>query len=57
MKKGCSINDVCEKLHRDFVNRFKFIRVWGETAKFPGQTIRNLNKELHDKDIIEIHLS
>jgi small GTP-binding protein len=57
MRKGCTVEDVCTKLHRHFLNKFKFARVWGKTAKFPGQTIRRLDKELHDKDIFEIHLS
>lgn len=56
MRKGCTLNDVCSKLHRDFVNKFRFARIWGKTAKFPGQSVRGLDKELHDKDIIEIHL-
>ena len=57
MHKGNTLNDLCVKLHRDFVNRFKFARVWGKTAKFPGQAIRKLAKELHDNDVIELHLS
>ena len=55
MKKGCKIQDVCEKLHRDFVNKFRFTRVWGKSAKFAGQRLM-LNHELKDKDIIELHL-
>ena len=57
MRRNCTVEDVCLKLHRDFKIRFKFARVWGRTAKFPGQTIRRLDKVLHDKDIVEIHLS
>jgi small GTP-binding protein len=57
MRKGCTVGDVCTKLHREFVNRFKFARIWGKTAKFPGQTIRSLEKPLRDRDVIEIHLS
>lgn len=57
MREGCTVEAICIKLHRDFLNKFKFARIWGGTAKFPGQTIRRLDKELHDKDIFEIHLS
>lgn len=56
MRKGCTIKDVCNKLHRDFVNRFRFARVWGKTARFPGQSLRNLEKGLNDGDTLEIHL-
>jgi small GTP-binding protein len=56
MFKGCTIKDVCEKLHRDFVNNFKYARVWGTSAKFDGQIFRKLTKELQDKDILELHI-
>jgi len=55
MKRGCTIKAVCEKLHRDFVEKFKFARVWGSSAKFPGQK-HMLHHVLHDKDILELHL-
>jgi small GTP-binding protein len=56
MKKGAKIEDVCSRLHRDFVRRFKFARVWGESAKFPGQKFM-LDHEVADRDIVEIHLN
>jgi len=55
MNKNCNIRDVCNKLHKDFVRKFRFARVWGESAKFGGQMLR-LNHVLKDKDILEIHL-
>ncbi len=56
MFKGCTIRDVCLKLHRDFVDKFKYARVWGKSAKFDGQTFRKLDKVLEDEDILELHL-
>ncbi|MBU0457261.1 MAG: GTP-binding protein [Nanoarchaeota archaeon] len=55
IKRNSTINDVCNKLHRDFPKRFKFARVWGSSTKFPGQRLM-LNHCLKDKDILEIHL-
>jgi small GTP-binding protein len=55
MSSGCSIGTVCEKLHRDFVEKFKFARVWGKSAKFPGQK-QMLSHALCDGDILELHL-
>jgi len=49
------IRDVCSKLHKDFVKKFKFARVWGKSAKFPGQKL-SLKHKLKDNDILEIHL-
>lgn len=55
LKKGTTIADACARIHRDLVKKFRYARVWGPTAKFPGQTFRNLDKQLSDGDIIEIH--
>jgi len=55
LKKGATIRDVCDKIHRTFVKKFKFAKVWG-SSKFPGQKFL-LKKEVKDKDIVEIHLT
>lgn len=56
MSRGCAVRDVCDKLHRDFVERFKFARVWGSSAKFEGQKLM-LSHALVDGDVLELHLS
>ncbi len=56
LKQKSTIKDVCEKTHKDFVSRFKFARLWGKSAKFPGQQFRRLDHSLADNDILEIHL-
>ena len=55
MSRGCTVRKVCEKLHKDFVEKFKFCRIWGKSAKFPGQKLM-LGHELKDGDILELHL-
>lgn len=57
MFKGCTIRDVCSKLHRDFIDKYKYARVWGKSSKFDGQLFRKLDKQLEDKDILELHIS
>lgn len=54
MQAGSKIEDVCRKLHKDFVSKFKFSRIWGTSAKFPGQK-QALKHVVQDKDIVEIH--
>ena len=49
-----TIRGICNKVHRDFTNKFKNAKVWG-SSKFDGQ-IYGLDKEVKDKDIVEIHL-
>jgi len=56
MRKGSTITDVCNKLHRDFVTKFKYARIWGKSAKFEGQQFRRLDHVLQEEDIVEIHL-
>ncbi len=53
--KGSTIRDVCTKTHKDFEDKFKFARVWGKSAKHPGQRLM-LKHVLKDKDVLELHL-
>ncbi|MBI1970761.1 GTP-binding protein [Candidatus Woesearchaeota archaeon] len=55
MLKGSTISDMCSKLHRDFVAKFKYARVWGASAKFPGQK-HHLPHILVDGDVVELHI-
>lgn len=57
MKKGSTLRDMCTKLHKDFILKFRFARIWGKSVKFSGMTIRRLEHVLEDDDIVEIHLS
>lgn len=54
--KDAKIRDVCHKLHKDFISKFRFARVWGESAKFPGQKFFRVHHKLQDEDVLEIHL-
>jgi small GTP-binding protein len=55
MFKGTTVEDMCNKLHKDFSRKFKFARIWGKSAKFPGQK-QMLKHKLIDGDIVEIHI-
>ncbi len=52
-----TLKTVCQNIHRDFVKKFRFARVWGKSAKFPGQQFKKLDKELKDGDVVEIHIT
>ncbi|MFH2021313.1 MAG: TGS domain-containing protein, partial [archaeon] len=56
MREGNAIKDLCDKLHKDFVRRYKFCRIWGKSARYPGQKIVSLNHVLMDGDVAELHL-
>ena len=53
VRRGTSIAEICQRLHRDFVRKFRYSQVWGPSAKFPGQTV-GLNHEVKDQDIVSI---
>ncbi|HLD12278.1 MAG TPA: TGS domain-containing protein [Candidatus Nanoarchaeia archaeon] len=54
MRKGSTIRDLAEKVHKDFVQNFKYAKLWGPSAKFPGQ-IQGLDHVLADDDVVEFH--
>lgn len=57
MRRGNTLRDVCIKLHKDFINKFRFARIWGKSARFPGMVLRKLEHVVQDNDVVEIHLN
>ena len=53
VRKGTTITEICQRLHRDFVRKFRYSQIWGPSAKFPGQTV-GLNHKVLDGDIVSI---
>ena len=53
MKRGSTVQDVAERLHKELVQNLRFVRVWG-SAKFPGMRVAD-DYELRDGDVLEIH--
>ncbi len=55
MKSGTTVADLCRKLHKDFVSKFRHAKIWGSSAKFPGER-HKLDHVLADGDVIEVRL-
>ncbi len=53
IKNRSTVGDVCDFIHRTFRRRFRYANVWGDSAKFPGQTV-GLRHELVDGDVLTI---
>ena len=53
VRKGNTVRDVCNKLHRNLKKDFRFGLVWGESVKFGGQRV-GLNHVLIDEDVLTI---
>ena len=49
VKDTSTVRDVCAKLHRDFLRKFRYARVKGPSAKFDWQRV-GLDHQLKDED-------
>lgn len=53
IRRGSTVKDVANKLHRDFVRNFRHAKIWGTSVKFEGQKV-GLEHVLNDKDVLRI---
>ncbi len=53
IKKGATVQDVCDKIHRNMAKNFRYGLVWGRSAKFAGQKV-GLDHKLLDEDVLTI---
>src|SRR5262245_33482076 len=54
LKRGGTLLDVAELVHRDIAANFKYARVWGTAVLAPGTQMKG-DYIVHDKDVVEIH--
>ncbi|MCK5597649.1 MAG: TGS domain-containing protein, partial [Candidatus Eisenbacteria sp.] len=54
VKRGSTVLDVAEKIHREFADKLKFTKIWG-SGKFDGQVV-DRDHIVEDGDILEIHV-
>ena len=55
LKSQSLVKDLAAQVHKDFLKKFKFARVWGKSAKHQGQRV-GLEHRLQDEDVVELHL-
>ncbi|HTY91834.1 MAG TPA: GTP-binding protein [Methanocella sp.] len=53
MREGSTVGDVCDRLHKDFRRKFRYARVWGDSAKHAGQRV-GLDHGLEDGDVLTV---
>ncbi len=53
IKNGATVQDVCNKIHRNMAKNFRYGLVWGRSAKFAGQKV-GLDHKVADEDILTI---
>ena len=52
-RKGNTVADICNKLHRNMKKDFRFGLVWGKSVKFGGQRV-GLKHVLIDEDVLTV---
>lgn len=52
--KGTTVLEAAERIHSRLAKNFKYAKIWGPSAKYPGQRVGG-DHVLEDKDILEIH--
>jgi len=55
LKKASIVKDLAGYVHKDFLRKFDFARIWGKSVKFDGIKV-GLEHKLEDEDVIEFHL-
>ena len=55
LKKGSTVKQLASEVHKDFIKKFKFARIWGPSAKHKGANV-GLDHKLKEEDVIELHL-
>lgn len=54
LKKGATVQDLAIKIHKEFLEKFKFAKVWGNRV-YDGQMIQR-DYMLQDGDVVELHV-
>lgn len=54
LRRGGTLLDVAELIHRDLAASFKYARVWGTAILSPGSQMKG-DYVVQDKDVVEIH--
>jgi hypothetical protein len=54
LKQRSTVLDLAKEIHKDFVAKFQYARIWG-SGRFDGQRVQR-DYILRDGDIIELHM-
>ena len=53
VRNGSTILEVCDRVHRNMKDGFRYAMVWGRSVKFGGQRV-GINHRLMDEDVLTI---
>jgi len=55
LERGAKVSDAAAKIHTHFQRNFKFAKIWGPSAKYPGEKV-GIDFTLRDRDLIELYI-
>ncbi|MEK6852615.1 MAG: TGS domain-containing protein, partial [Nanoarchaeota archaeon] len=55
LPKGATVKDLASRIHKDFLRKFKFARIYGPSVKFQGQQV-GISHRLEDGDVVELNI-
>jgi ribosome-interacting GTPase 1 len=53
--RGLTVGELAKTIHTDFYRKFRYAKIWGSSANFPGERV-GIDKELLDGDVVEFHV-
>lgn len=53
VRNGSSVLEVCNKVHRNIKDEFRYALIWGKSVKFGGQRV-GINHRLMDEDVLTL---
>jgi ribosome-interacting GTPase 1 len=54
LKKGSKVEDVALSIHKDFVAKLRYAKIWG-SGKFDGQMVKR-DYQVNEGDVVEMHI-
>jgi hypothetical protein len=54
LRRGGTVHDVAQQVHRGLAGELKFARIWGPSAEFEGQQVSPVHL-VRDRDVVELH--
>jgi hypothetical protein len=55
LRKGSTVLDMARAVHKDFVERLDFARIWSKDGRIDGLRV-NRDHVLNDEDVVELHI-
>jgi len=54
LKKGSTVGDIAASVHKDFVAKLRYAKIWG-SGKFDGQMVKR-DYLVSEGDVVELHI-